>query len=207
MKRVMAAWCQAHEAKLREDLEVYLVNKVFQLLRRNQKQEENLVKRVSADLRRQLLLRKYFRSLKRHREQSVNTRLADMYRRKVVLRHWRRVMQVIRMMEVKLRMIKEFLDKKQRFRLLPKYFCLLRRHTQRAIEAKYFNQKQWSKAVWFYDHFHSVLLLTVSWHTLKQAAQKNRGARLRAHLLKRKVLQALRQEIDLWKMTKLAAAS
>ena len=45
-------------------------------------------------------------------------------------------MQVLKMMELKLRMIKEFLDKKQRFRLLPKYFTGLKRHALHSKQLK-----------------------------------------------------------------------
>ena len=47
----------------------------------------------------------------------------------------------------------------------------------------------------------------MSWHALRAATKKNKGGRIRSYLLKKKVLRAIRQEVDLWKMTKLAATS
>ena len=122
---MMRAWKERVAYESRRRSELYAINKCFQVLVKHAKVSLSKEARICSHLRNHLLLKNYFAKLRSFSRYCAAARKADHQRRKAIFRTWKKTVKLIKLNNQKLQMIKVYLDKKKKYRMLPKYFKIL----------------------------------------------------------------------------------
>ena len=110
---------------MRKESNVYIINKTFSILRRNRDVGIAKQLRICTHLRNHLLLKNYFSKLLSFKKQSLLTKLVILHRRKHLFLTWKKIHRLVKLNSQKLKMIKVYLTKKKKYRMLPLYFKVL----------------------------------------------------------------------------------